>query len=193
MMKKIIFVMMIITMLTNSVFAVTRDVSNMPELKYTADDDFSTLWDKSYWVVQDTMVGCTLDDVPTPTSCGTYCEYTVLSNTIRVVVFPPDEDGTSIGNQKTLTLSGTGTDCSFSGNYGEAPDNPSSIQSIASSGSFDLPSCCPNESDLYPSCDGITWSELDIYITAWASVALTCDHMITWEQLDEQITAWALQ
>jgi len=39
-------------------------------------------------------------------------------------------------------------------------------------------------------CDGmITWSELDNYITGWA----TGDLVVTWSQLDDSITSWALQ
>ena len=140
-------------LMSSMAFAVTRSVSGTT-VTYTAGSSFNIGIAKAYWVIEDTISGCTLNSV-SRTSCGSNCEYSVISGKIRLVAYPPSEAGIAIGRTKSITLLGSGTGCTLLGNYAEAPGVAGSIASMGSSGiSFEV--TCNTDADGITGqpCDG---------------------------------------
>lgn len=167
-MKKLIISLIMMVLLSSMVFAVTRGVSGTT-VTYTASTSFNIGIAKAYWSIEDSISGCTLNSV-SKTSCGSNCEYSVISGKIRLVAYTPEAGGT-VGNSKSITLSGSGTGCTLSGSYAEAPGVAGSLMSMGSS-SIDLEVACNTDADT--NCNGIVAdSELLSYANLWMAGSIS--------------------
>lgn len=119
--------------LASSALAISRGISGTT-ITYTAGSGFSGSLTKGYYAVEDTIsgTGCSLNAV-TKTTCGTNCEYSIASNKIRLVAYTPDGGGV-IGASKSITVSGSGSGCTLSGTYAEAPGTQAVTPPLAITG-----------------------------------------------------------
>lgn len=185
-MKKMIYVIMGL-LLISSVFAVTRSISGKT-VTYAANTAFNSGIQKAYWAVEDTISGCSLDNIA-KTSCGPNCEYSISGGNIRLVAFPPDETGsTPIGNSKLITLSGTGKTCTLSGNYAESPGTTGTLLVMGVSNSFSIQ--CNGNADR--DCSGIvSGQEILEAINAYrGSPAIFPLGTFTFENIGDQFRAY---
>lgn len=182
-----------------SVFAtVSLDAGGDNIITFTSSEGSGhTGADRAYWAVWMDASACTITSV----SCvDPYvdCNYYSTDSSIRVVSYTaPTEGSWAI----TTDVVVTGTDSCVIQDYSHVEsyfDDPSerlgAVIGVTGAGySLDMgPGCCANPSDTYPTCDGISWSEIDSYITNWATSTQVCGETITWSILDGEITAWAV-
>lgn len=164
-------------MLISSAFAFSRSISGT-QITYTASTAFSSSLPKGYWAVEDVLpgTGCSITNVA-KTSCGTNCEYSISSNTIKLVAYTPESGGT-VGNSKSITVAGSGSSCTLTGNYAEAPGT-AGTKTAMSSGTISFGGgACSNQADSNSNCK-IENSELLNYITAWINGSVTNPQLLS--------------
>ena len=158
-MKKILYIIMALV-LVSSAFAISRGISGTT-ITYTAGSGFSGSLTKGYYGVEDILsgAGCSLNAIA-KTTCGTNCEYSISSNTIRLVAYTPDGGGI-IGTTKSITVSGSGTSCTLSGTYAEAPGVQAVTPPLAITGQSALSLVSPCNGQADRNCDGtVTQTEI---------------------------------
>ncbi len=192
-MKKLTITIMMIIMMSSITFGiVTRTISGS-DITYQAEQSiWASAYIKSYWAVEDTYSGgCTIDTV-NPTSCGTDCEYSVLGNTVRIVVFPPNDASYNLPSSAVISLTGTGVCDTAVGNSVETyPGNEGGSSGIGGLPNLNLVESCAYESDIPPVCNGIDWTEFKNYLLDWAGNLGGYGHTLTWDDLRTNLLEWA--
>lgn len=129
--------------LMSSAFAVTRSI-NGKVVTYSTSTTFGSL-SKAYWAVEDTIGnGCTLTSVAAPTTgfnCGTDCQYSIQSGVIRLVVYPPSDAAYDLPDSVQITLAGTGSGCTLTGNYVESRSSSIGQKTGMVQGTISLTTC----------------------------------------------------